>query len=54
MKGYVSSTSGSIEDVTESEITEYNYNFTAPFSNDMYLILEPEDGSSKGDYDAVI
>lgn len=54
MKGYVSSTSGSIEDVTESEITEYNYNFTTPFSNDMYLILEPEDGSSKGDYDAVI
>ena len=25
-----------------------------PYSDDLYLILEPEDGSSKGDYDAVI
>lgn len=54
MVGYVSSTNGAIEDVTEAVITEYAYNFTAPYSDDMYLILQPEDGSSKGDYDAVI
>ena len=25
-----------------------------PYSDDLYLVLEKEDGSSKGDYDAVI
>lgn len=54
MTGYVSSVNTGIENVVETEITEYNYNFTVPYSDDMYLILQAEDGSSKGDYNAVI
>jgi|TARA_B110000503_G_C7018174_1_gene358596 hypothetical protein len=54
MTGYIGKTSSGYSGLSEEEITEYRYNFTVPYSEDMYLILEPEDGSSKGDYDAVI
>ena len=54
MVGYVSSVNNGIENVVETEITEYNYNFTVPYSDDIYLILQAESGSAKGDYDAVI
>ena len=39
MVGYVSSVNNGIENVVETEITEYNYNFTVPYSDDIYLIL---------------
>ena len=53
MQGWVSA-STKIEDSIEFKISEYAYNFTAPISDDMYLILKAEEGSSKGMYDAVI
>lgn len=54
MVGYVSSVSTSIKDVGSTEITEYAYNFTAPYSDDFYMVLQAETGASKGDFDTVI
>jgi hypothetical protein len=54
MVGYISSSNGDIKDVTDTQITEYAYNFTAPYSDDFYILLSDDEGSSKGDYDAVI
>ena len=55
MTGYIGSyNTGVITDVSQTEITKFKYNFTVPYSDDFYLILQSEDGSSRGDYKAVI
>ena len=54
MTGYIGSTSSDVLSLSQTAIDQYNYNFTVPYSDTFYLVLQPQQGSSKGDYDAVI
>ena len=54
MTGFVGATSSNEQSLSETAIDNYNYNFTIPYSDTFYLVLQPQQGSSKGDYDALI
>jgi hypothetical protein len=54
MTGYIGSVESDVTELTGTAITAFKYNFTVPYAYDFYLILQSEDGSSKGDFDASI
>jgi hypothetical protein len=54
MTGYIGNVTTNATALTGTLITGFKYNFTAPYSNDLYLVLQPETGSSKGDFDVLI
>lgn len=48
-------TADTAEELTEDNaISSSNYNFTTPHNLDFWIVLQAEEGSDKGDYDATI
>jgi hypothetical protein len=54
MTAYVG-TANSAEELTEETLIRSDlYNFTTPHDQDFWIVIQAEDGSDKGDYEALI
>ena len=54
MTAYVGTADTEIGLVDEILVSQYDYNFTTPYNQDFWVVLQAEDGSEKGDYEASI
>ena len=41
MTGYIGSTSSDVLSLSQTAINQFNYNFTVPYSDTFYLVLQP-------------